>query len=87
MEPGNRGGRPRTQAHLELGQPQSGHARELGGFCYHAARGFLDHLQGELGDHDRVDGELVTVLGERRRAWWTRNQSVNYIASFGKPSA
>ena len=19
------------------------------------------------------------------RAWWTRNQSVNYIASFGKP--
>ncbi len=73
MEPGNRGGRPRTQAHLELGQPQSGLARELGGFCYHAARGFLDHLQGELGDHDRVDGELVTVLGERRRAWWTRN--------------
>jgi len=47
--------------------------RELGGFCYHAARGFLDHLGEELGDRDRVDGELVTVLGERRRAWWTRN--------------
>jgi 23S rRNA (cytidine2498-2'-O)-methyltransferase len=47
--------------------------RELGGFCYHAARGFLDHLQSELGDWDRIDGELVTVLGERRRVWWTRN--------------
>ena len=48
-------------------------ARELGGFCYHAARGFQEHLITELGDCDRVDGELVTVLGERRRAWWTRN--------------
>ncbi|MEI6875896.1 MAG: hypothetical protein WCL50_12305, partial [Spirochaetota bacterium] len=47
--------------------------RELGGFCYHAARGFQEHLFAELGDCDRVDGELVTVLGERRRAWWTRN--------------
>jgi len=47
--------------------------RELGGFCYHAARGFLDHLLDELPQRDRVDGELITVLGERRRAWWTRN--------------
>jgi 23S rRNA (cytidine2498-2'-O)-methyltransferase len=47
--------------------------RELGGFCYHAARGFLDHLLEELGERDRLDGELVTVLGPRRRAWWTRN--------------
>ena len=47
--------------------------RELGGFCYHAARGFLDHLLEELPERDRVDGELVTLLGERRHALWTRN--------------
>ncbi|HUX36276.1 MAG TPA: SAM-dependent methyltransferase [Rectinemataceae bacterium] len=47
--------------------------RELGGFCYHAARGFLDHLLDELPERDRVDGELVTVLGPRRRTFWTRN--------------
>ena len=47
--------------------------RELEGCCYHAARGFLDHLLAELPDRDRLDGDLVTVLGERRRAYWTRN--------------
>jgi 23S rRNA (cytidine2498-2'-O)-methyltransferase len=47
--------------------------RELEATCYHAARGFLSLLLGELPERDRVDGELVTVLGERRPAYWTRN--------------
>lgn len=51
--------------------------RELGGCCYHAARGFLEHLLDELPERDRVDGELVTVLGERLRPYWTRNVWLN----------
>ncbi|MDP3176365.1 MAG: SAM-dependent methyltransferase [Spirochaetaceae bacterium] len=47
--------------------------RELPATCYHAARGFLPHLLDELGERDRLDGELVTVTGPRRRAYWTRN--------------
>ncbi|HUX42296.1 MAG TPA: SAM-dependent methyltransferase [Rectinemataceae bacterium] len=47
--------------------------RELGGCCYHAARGFLDHLLEELPERERLDGELVTVLGPRRTSWWARN--------------
>jgi 23S rRNA (cytidine2498-2'-O)-methyltransferase len=47
--------------------------RELGGTVYHAARGWLPHLLDELGGRDRLDGELVTVMGERRRARWVRN--------------
>ncbi len=47
--------------------------RELDASCYHAARGFLPLLLDELPDRDRVDGELVTVLGPRRRPYWTRN--------------
>ena len=47
--------------------------RELGGTVYHAARGFLPHLLDELGDRDRLDGDLVTVLGPQRRARWVRN--------------
>jgi 23S rRNA (cytidine2498-2'-O)-methyltransferase len=47
--------------------------RELEAACYHAARGFLPLLLDELPDRDRVDGELVTVLGPRRRVYWTRN--------------
>jgi 23S rRNA (cytidine2498-2'-O)-methyltransferase len=47
--------------------------RELEATCYHAARGFLPILLDELPDRDRVDGELVTVLGPPRRAYWTRN--------------
>lgn len=47
--------------------------RELEATCYHAARGFLSHLLDELPERDRVDGELVTVLGPRERAYWTRN--------------
>ncbi len=47
--------------------------RELDATCYHAARGFLDHLLGELPDRERLDGELVTVSGPPRSAYWTRN--------------
>ncbi|HUW39586.1 MAG TPA: SAM-dependent methyltransferase [Rectinemataceae bacterium] len=47
--------------------------RKLDGTVYHAARGWLPHLLEELGDRDRLDGELVTVLGARRRARWARN--------------
>jgi 23S rRNA (cytidine2498-2'-O)-methyltransferase len=47
--------------------------RELGGSCYHAARGFLSLLLEELPERDRVDGELVTVLGPAKRPYWTRN--------------
>lgn len=47
--------------------------RELGGTVYHAARGWLHHLLDELGDRDRLDGELVTVLGPQRKARWVRN--------------
>ena len=45
----------------------------LDGFSYHAARGFLSHLLDEIPDRDRLDGELLTVLGQPRKAYWTRN--------------
>jgi 23S rRNA (cytidine2498-2'-O)-methyltransferase len=47
--------------------------QKLGGTVYHAARGYLPLLLDELGDRDRLDGELVTVLGPRRPARWVRN--------------
>lgn len=47
--------------------------RELEARCYHAARGFLPLLLGELPERDRLDGDLVTVLGQRRSPYWTRN--------------
>ncbi len=47
--------------------------RKLEGTVYHAARGWLPQLLEELGERDRLDGELVTVLGPRRRARWVRN--------------
>ena len=47
--------------------------RELEATCYHAARGFLSLLMDELPERDRVDGELVTVLGKKKQAYWTRN--------------
>lgn len=43
------------------------------GTVYHAARGWMPHLLAELGERDRLDGELLTVLGPRRRARWVRN--------------
>ncbi len=50
-----------------------GAARDLSATCYHAARGFLPLLLEELPERDRLDGELVTVLGGHRRPYWTRN--------------
>ena len=47
--------------------------RELEAACYHAARGFLSLLLEELPDRDRLDGELITVLGPRKHPYWTRN--------------
>ena len=47
--------------------------KPLAATCYHAARGFLPHLLEELPDRDRLDGELLTVPGAARRAYWTRN--------------
>ena len=47
--------------------------RDLEATCYHAARGFLPLLLGELPERDRLDGDLATVLGPRRRPYWTRN--------------
>jgi 23S rRNA (cytidine2498-2'-O)-methyltransferase len=47
--------------------------QKLGGNIYHAARGWLPHLLDELGERDRLDGELVTVLGPLRKARWARN--------------
>ena len=48
--------------------------RELEATCYHAARGFLSLLLDELPGRDRLDGELVTVLGPRKQhPYWTRN--------------
>jgi 23S rRNA (cytidine2498-2'-O)-methyltransferase len=47
--------------------------KEIDGACYHAARGFLSHLLKELPERDRLDGELVTVLGRPRSPYWTRN--------------
>jgi len=47
--------------------------RELDAACYHAARGFLPLLLDELPGRDRVDGDLVTVLGPRMRPYWARN--------------
>ncbi len=41
--------------------------------CYHAAPGFMEHLRGELPEPYRVDGELLTVMGEARTSYWTRN--------------
>ena len=47
--------------------------RYLDACCYHAAPGFLDHLTGEIGTAYRTDGELITVMGPERNAFWVRN--------------
>lgn len=45
----------------------------IDGACYHAAYGFMHHLQGELSEVYRTDGDLLTVLGPQRQAYWIRN--------------
>jgi 23S rRNA (cytidine2498-2'-O)-methyltransferase len=41
--------------------------------CYHAAPDFLQHLAGEVGTPYRTDGDLLTVMGPERTAYWVRN--------------
>lgn len=45
----------------------------IDGACYHAAYGFLHHLQAELPQAYRIDGDILTVMGPIRQAYWTRN--------------
>lgn len=40
---------------------------------YHAAPGFCSHLESELPAPYRRDGDLLTVMGPERGAYWTRN--------------
>lgn len=47
--------------------------RYLDAACYHAAPGFTHHLEGELAEPYRRDGDLLTVMGPERRAYWARN--------------
>ncbi|MBN2875200.1 MAG: hypothetical protein JXM71_08895 [Spirochaetales bacterium] len=47
--------------------------RFLDAACYHAAPGFMQHLEGELPAPYRRDGDLLTVMGPARAAYWTRN--------------
>ena len=55
--------------------------------CYHAAPGFMEHLEGELPEPYRRDGELITVMGPERRTWWTRNVwKKPFTAEFGSIS-
>jgi 23S rRNA (cytidine2498-2'-O)-methyltransferase len=51
----------------------SGDAAYLDAACYHAAPGFTAHLEGELPEPYRRDGDLLTVMGPERKALWTRN--------------
>lgn len=48
-------------------------AQYLDAVCYHSAPGFLQHLTAELPDAYRIDGELLTVMGSERPAYWVRN--------------
>lgn len=59
----------------------------IDGACYHAAYGFMHHLQAELPPAYRSDGDLLTVLGQRHTAYWTRNiWERPFIAEFGSIS-
>jgi len=51
----------------------SAEPRFLDARAYHAAPGFLGHLLDELGEVERIDGELVLAPGPERKAYWTRN--------------
>ncbi|PKL07770.1 MAG: hypothetical protein CVV51_12370, partial [Spirochaetae bacterium HGW-Spirochaetae-7] len=55
--------------------------------CYHAAPGFMEHLEGELPEPYRRDGDLVTVMGPERLTRWTRNVwKKPFTAEFGSIS-
>ncbi len=61
--------------------------KRLDAVCYHAAPGFMAHLEGELPEPYRRDGDLLTVMGEERTAYWTRNVwKEPFTAEFGSIS-
>ena len=65
----------------------TGDTRIIDATCYHAAPGFLDHLLGELPAPFRMDGDLATVSGQPRPAYWTRNVWLKpFTAEFGSIS-
>mgnify|MGYP000947741587 CR=1 FL=1 len=51
----------------------SGEPHVLDAACYHSAPGFAHHLEAELGDAYRRDGDLYTAHGPARSVYWTRN--------------
>jgi len=51
----------------------NGQTTILDAACYHAAPGFMDHLEMELPEAYRRDGDIITVMGPLRQAYWTRN--------------
>ena len=65
----------------------SGQPAFLDAACYHAAPGFMRHLQGELPEPYRRDGDLLTVMGGGKRAYWARNVwQKPFTAEFGSIS-
>jgi len=55
--------------------------------CYHAAPGFMSHLEGELPEPYRRDEELLTVMGPPRHTYWSRNVwKKPFTAEFGSIS-
>ncbi len=51
----------------------NGKITPLDAACYHAAPGFMAHLSGELPPAYRRDGDLITVMGQEKAVYWTRN--------------
>jgi len=52
--------------------------------CYHAAPGFISHLENELPPAYRTDGELLTVMGPVRNPYWVCNiWKKPFIVEFG----
>ncbi|HUW68806.1 MAG TPA: SAM-dependent methyltransferase [bacterium] len=51
----------------------NGQTTSLDAACYHAAPGFMSHLETELPEAYRRDGDILTVMGPLRQVYWTRN--------------
>lgn len=55
--------------------------------CYHAAPGFMAHMESELPEPYRRDDELLTVMGPLKQTYWSRNIWQNpFTAEFGSIS-
>ncbi len=67
MEPWHYGSCQKTQIYIMET------IRYIDAACYHAAPFFMHHLEEEIPEPYRRDGELLTVLGETRKAYWVRN--------------